>query len=286
MKTFNRLLTQIGPRIKAKDVDSIRSSAHKLFKNHLKYISKLSPEEYATFIMSIFLRNQGHSDQIEKLLQNKKIWTYTVLEPSDREGTKTCEECTGSGELSCNECGGSSEVDCETCGGMGENECWRCDREGVDEEGNECTTCDGEGTIDCADCNGSGEVDCDECLNGEVECGYCDGEGTIVVEGFSRYPFRTYITTDGSEIRSVEDAIKNNRYEDFKPQNSILIDDGYLTIEDTQVPNDYLLFNAEPMTLENLGYYIKQTEMYFSSRIGFNPFINMMRNKIFNEWYE
>jgi hypothetical protein len=280
MKTFNRLLTQIGPRIKAKDVDSIRRSINKLFANHLKYISKLSPEEYATFILSIFFRNQGHSDQIEKLLQDKKIWTYTVLEPSDREGTKTCEECTGSGELSCNECGGSGEVDCETCDGTGENNCWKCDGEGVDEEGDECTTCDGNGTIDCSDCNGSGDVDCDECYNGEVECGYCEGEGTMVVEGFSRYPFRTYITTDSSEIKSVEDAIKNNRYEDFKPQNSILIDDGYLTIEDIEVPNDYLLFNAEPMTLESLGRY------YFSSLIGFNSFINMMRNEIFNEWYE
>jgi hypothetical protein len=40
------------------------------------------------------------------------------------------------------------------------------------------------------------------------------------------------------------------------------------------------------MTLESLGRDIKQTEMYFSSRIGFNPFVNMMRNQIFNEWYE
>jgi len=286
MKTFNRLLTQIGPRIKANDVDSIRSSAHKLFKNHLKYISKLSPEEYATFIMSIFFRNRGHSDQIEKLLQDKKIWTYTVLEPWGREGTKTCEVCTGSGEVSCDECGGSSEVECETCSGTGENDCWKCDGEGVDEEGDECTTCDGNRTIDCSDCDGSGEVDCNECYTGEVECGFCEGEGTIVVKGFSRYPFSTYITADISEIKSVEDAIKNNSYQDFKPQNSILIDDGYLTIEDIEVPNDYLLFNAEPMTLESLGRDIKQTEMYFSSRIGFNPFVNMMRNQIFNEWYE
>jgi hypothetical protein len=113
-------------------------------------------------------------------LSNTKSGNCIILEDTDGDYVRECEECGGDGEVSCEYCDGSGRRECRGCDGDGKVDCPECDgNETID-----CPKCEGSGeiTIDgvkskCPDCN-KGKIDCPKCEgNGNIECSSCDGDG-------------------------------------------------------------------------------------------------------------
>jgi hypothetical protein len=286
MKTFNRLVREIGPRIKSDDLASINYAIARSFKNHFAYIKNMTNEEYNTFVFSILLRNNGLSNQIDELLQTKKIWFYLVLSNKIGEGTKDCDDCKGQGEVDCPVCGGDANVTCYNCDERGNIDCDECDGSG-EIDGNTCEHCDGDGELMCTNCSGEGEVDCDECSTGTIECEECDGDGSINLRGFGRYIYWVYVTTDDSEILRVQSAVENGDWYNFKTDRSVLISSDDITIPELDSNDKGTLYYAEKVNLEDwlIDY---NRPRYQNGRLMSNefPLVNTIFDKLFDVWYD
>lgn len=106
----------------------------------------------------------------------------TVPCPNCVNGTETCPDCNGYGNLRCGYCGGSGEIQCSSCYGNGYTE--QEEQVGNDQNNSPiyarvrrtCSTCGGNGRLTCGNCGGSGSVRCGSCCgSGIITCRVCGG---------------------------------------------------------------------------------------------------------------
>lgn len=137
------------------------------------------------------------SDSVEDLGQLydnvlSGLFTFSLIEVSEKNPTVSCPECGGTGFVDCGECDGHGEVYCPDCGGNGE-----------DSDSNKCVRCSSWGKIGCDICSETGSVRCDNC---DIMGGVVDYENSDVL-------VYTFVSWDVDLMNSLEVMEEQNYQE-------------------------------------------------------------------------
>ena len=121
---------------------------------------------------------------------NTSLFVFSIIHFDDDDSVVNCDNCSGDGSFDCEYCSNGME-DCGDCNGTGHNPDYDADDEDSSES---CEICDGDGRVECSECKGESSFQCDD----------CDGRGELILDGYTNYRIRDYVSIDPEIKKKIE----------------------------------------------------------------------------------
>lgn len=222
--------------LSAQDIYTHLTSVMENQKDYFRHIKQPDIIKLVVYLYS--LHKTGKYELGDKILNNLSF--LILLQKTDDNYIKDCDECGGGGNVTCDSCDGDGENECSECDGTGEVTCSECDGNGVDDEGNSCDECNGKGKVECDYCDGNGQVSCDTCGgDGSETCRECEGNGEIETSDvyYSMYHVCSWDKTLNNlceiNVDTLNPVCNDNNIEDYHENMITLYEDNQHTENET-----------------------------------------------------